>query len=136
MLALICWLSALLFSQSPSSQIVDGYMNTLSAFPGDSVELYLNSRYADTYNLKLYDLSGKAVSSFKIPVFLQSTLSTKPYENGFGYRLTKRIKVPQYKTSLESLGKPAGIKRFLGNPFEFQNITILSLVSFIRNIEA
>ena len=94
MLTLICWLSVFVSLQSPPSQIIDGYVNTLSAFPGDSIELFLNSRYPNTYNLKLYDLSGKEVSVFKLSVFPQSPSQIKPYENGYGYRLTKKIKVP------------------------------------------
>ena len=51
MIALICWLSGFLSLQPPSSQIIDGYTNTLSAFPGDSIELYLNARFPNTLTL-------------------------------------------------------------------------------------
>lgn len=75
--------------------IIDGYANKLSAFPGDSIELYLNAdQRKDNYKLKLYDLGGKEVANYSLTVFPQTIVNDKPYENGFGYSLTKRIKVP------------------------------------------
>lgn len=83
-----------LFSAAPSLQIIDGYSSRMSAFPGDSIALYLNSNLASNYNLKLYDLSGKEVSNFRMHVFPQTPLGPKAYEQGFCYRQTRKVMVP------------------------------------------
>ena len=76
-------------------EIIDGYTNNLSAFPGDSIDLYLNaSRMSSSYDLKLYDLVGRQVYKIKIPVFPQTISMSNPFENGYGYKMSARISIP------------------------------------------
>jgi hypothetical protein len=83
------------------SIVTDGYSDKLSAFPGDSLDLYINSYYdAKNYPLHLYDMSGKPVARFSMDLFAQSTTIANPYENGFGYRRTKRVKVPNLPSGI------------------------------------
>lgn len=83
------------FLQQFQTEIIDGYPNKLSAFPGDSIELHLNyTEYSRNHNLKLYDLSEKVVASLTIKVSPQSVTNKQPYEAGFGYRRTCKIAVP------------------------------------------
>lgn len=86
-----------IFSHLPSSPtIIDGYTNRQSAFPGESVDLYLNATHiSHNYLLRLFDLSGKEVVNYKISVFPQTISNSDPFENGFGYKLTKTILVPE-----------------------------------------
>lgn len=77
------------------SQIIDGYTHKLSAFAGDSIEIYLNAAaYSPKYHLQLYDLSEKIVFSQTVRVFPQPVVNQRPYEAGFGYRRTCKIAVP------------------------------------------
>jgi hypothetical protein len=95
MIAIILLVTNLLLPETQKVEIVDGYTNTLSSFPGDSLALYLNSSdTASRYNLKMYDLSGKVVWANVISVSPQTISNTKPYENGFGYRMTTKVRVP------------------------------------------
>src|SRR5262245_46511711 len=81
--------------QQSQSEIIDGYTNKISAFPGDSIELYLNAtRHSKNHTLQLYDLSEKIVFSQTIRVSPQSVTSERPYETGFGYKRTCTIAVP------------------------------------------
>lgn len=80
--------------QQLQSEIIDGYTNKISTFPGDSIELYLNARLSGKHNLQLYDLSEKTVFSQTIQVFPQSVTNPRSYEAGFGYRRTCKIAVP------------------------------------------
>lgn len=100
-LFLVSMLHASLFSPPGLTGVIDGYTNRQSAFPGDSLELYLNARTATTnYALKLYDLSGKEVMRLTSDVFPQSQPGSKAYEEGFRYRLTKKFKVPDVPSGI------------------------------------
>lgn len=84
-----------------ATSIVDGYMNTLSAYPGDTVSLYLNATAKDErYKLKLYDLSGNVVHQATVSVFPQKTSSEKPYEAGFGYFRSCKTVLPNLPSGL------------------------------------
>ena len=94
MLSLFLWITLIVPFAEPSAVVIDGYADRISAFPGDSIELYLNASFKTTYNLRLYDLSGKPVYTVRVPISPQVRSNVKPSENGFGYRLTKKVAVP------------------------------------------
>ena len=92
---------SLFLIQQPQLEIIDGYTSKLSAFPGDSIDLYLNAtRLSGNYNLKLYDLSGRQVHSVRIAVFPQTISTSNPSENGYGYSATTRISVPDLTSGM------------------------------------
>jgi len=94
-------LHVLLFMQQQPSEILDGYSNKISVLPGDSVELYLNAKTAKkNHALKLYDLSRKEVLSVNSKIFPQSPANENPFENGYGYRITTKIKVPELPSGI------------------------------------
>lgn len=81
--------------------IVDGYANSLSFFPGDSIELYLNARtHVTDYRLRLFNLRQEEVASYQMGVFPQSTRTENPSENGYGYVPTKKVIVPDLKSGV------------------------------------
>jgi hypothetical protein len=93
--------SLLIPSIGHSSAIIDGYTNSVSCFAGDSLELYLNAASAiSNYDLKLYDVRGNEVANFLMKVFPQNVRDEKPYQNGFYYSVTKKIKMPPLKSGL------------------------------------
>jgi len=83
------------------TQIIDGYTFPMSVFAGDSVALYLNAtETTKDFPARLFDINGKEVASFVIPVYPQVVNKDKPYKNGYGYRLSAKIKVPTLKSGL------------------------------------
>lgn len=91
----------LLSFQQLQPEIIDGYANKLSVYPGDSVDLYLNASFNfERCPLKLFDLSGNVSYTFKSTVFPQSQRNEKPHELGFGYKRTCRIAMPEMKSGI------------------------------------
>jgi hypothetical protein len=96
MISTLALLLNFLFYPLPADGIVDGYTNVMSAFPGESIEMYLNStEYFSNRPIHLYSLEGTIVASYKISVFPQFAQADKAHENGFGYQVTGKIVVPQ-----------------------------------------
>ncbi len=97
MLTLIALISLL----PTSDLIIDGYSDRLSVKPGDSITLYVNVRQASMdYNLKLYDLGNTEVAQFKVQVAPQEKTNRKAWEEGFGYKATARILIPNLKSGV------------------------------------
>jgi hypothetical protein len=95
MLFLSLWLT-FFPAEQVRCEIIDGYTNKLSAFPGDSIDLHLNaSRISGSYHLTLHDLAGRHVYKIKIPVFPQTVSMSNPSEDGYGYKVTARICTPE-----------------------------------------
>jgi hypothetical protein len=81
--------------------ISDGYVNHLSVKPGDSLTVYINSfERKEGYNLKLYNLKGDVVAKFQTTIFPQERTKDEPWKNGFGYKPTLKIKVPDLKSGV------------------------------------
>ncbi len=81
--------------------IIDGYTNRMSAFAGDSIELYLNAPWnKDAQPVRLFNLEGKVVAQYTMHVFPQQRSQEIPYQNGFGYKLTKRVAVPSLQSGI------------------------------------
>lgn len=81
--------------------VVDGYSYPLSVLPGDSVNLYLNTTQKEAnYPIKLFDLAGNEVAEYKAEVYPQLANPDKPWENGFGYKPTLKVKVPRLKSGV------------------------------------
>lgn len=100
-LHLICSLFIGTSSFSGTGSVIDGYMNRTSAFPGDSVELYLHApKDIPAQSIRLFDLKGNEVARFSMRVFPQEINQAKAYEHGYGYKLTRRIATPDLKSGV------------------------------------
>src|SRR5688572_22486398 len=75
--------------------IRDGYIDRLSAFPGDSVTIYINADTTASIDLELFDLNGKVVATFPTLVFAQAAPAENAYEDGYNYKPTTKIIVPE-----------------------------------------
>lgn len=90
-----------LFIGASSLSGIDGYMNRTSAFPGDSVELYLHApKDIPAQSIRLFDLKGNEVARFTMRVFPQEIKQADAYANGYGYKLTRRIATPDLKSGV------------------------------------
>jgi hypothetical protein len=97
---LFLWIG-FVFAPDSENVISDGYVNHLSVRPGDSLIVYINAfEKRDAYNLKLYDLKGDVVSKFQAAIFPQQKTKEEPWKNGFGYKPTLKIKVPDLKSGV------------------------------------
>ncbi len=81
--------------------ILDGYVSNMSVQVGDSLTVYLNAgEKNDSYTLRLYNLKGDVVAKFTTAVFPQERSKNEPWKNGFGYKPTLKIKVPNLKSGV------------------------------------
>lgn len=87
-------------SGQPVIEIRDGYLDRLSAFPGDSVSLYLNASMTGQYQVKLYDVLGNIVFQTAVSVYPQVPPSATAYEQGFGYQRSIQVQVPRLASGI------------------------------------
>jgi hypothetical protein len=90
-------------SLSPEKEnlISDGYVSSMSVKAGDSLTVYINSfERKEGYTLKLYNLKGDVVAKFQAVIFPQERTKDEPWKNGFGYKPTLKIKVPNLKSGV------------------------------------
>lgn len=81
--------------------IADGYVDRLSVHVGDSLSVFINAHMKkEDFVLKLYNLKGDLVARYRVNVFPQEKRKDKPWENGFGYKLTLKIKVPSLRSGV------------------------------------
>jgi hypothetical protein len=121
---LLTFLTTLLFSDV---YIKDGYTDKLSAYPGETVQLFLNASADTTMDVELYDLAGNVVHTFRINVFQQETPKGKAYENGFDYKSTATIVVPNL---------PSGVYQFENSvPFIVKNKNPKIVILYSANTE-
>ena len=81
--------------------IIEGYCDKISVSPGDSLTVYVNAgEKRDNYELKLMDLQGKKVAGYYANVFSQEHQKDKPWEKGYGYKASLKIKVPYLKSGV------------------------------------
>lgn len=89
---------------SPNHQnpkIADGYVYPLSVLTGDSVSVYINAtEKQEDKELRLFDLKGKEVASFKATLYPQNRVEDRPWEYGFGYKPNLKIAVPDLKSGV------------------------------------
>ncbi len=81
--------------------MVDGYADVISCSHGDSITLYLNGKSVNKkHRISMTNLSGKEVAIFESVLFPQKISTENPYQVGFGYRPTARIKVPKLQSGV------------------------------------
>jgi hypothetical protein len=83
------------------ANIYDGYSNRMSVLPGDSVHLYFNASHeSKSQAVRLFDLNGNVAASFVMDLFPQEFPRGKAYENGFDYRKTATVLIPELRSGL------------------------------------
>ncbi len=81
--------------------ISDGYVSSMSVKAGDSLTIYINSfERKEGYTLKLYNLKGDVVAKYQTLIFPQERTKNEAWKNGFGYKPTLKIKVPNLKSGV------------------------------------
>ena len=86
---------------SCSSPVIDGYTDKISYTDTDSISIFINSKKEiNKFDLTINDLQGNSVKTIQSSVFPQKMQSDKPYQNGFGYKETVRIKNPKLKSGV------------------------------------
>jgi hypothetical protein len=100
-LTFILWLFKLIALISQGPVITDGYCYPLSVMPGDSLNVYFNAVEKLTgHPIKLYDLDGKEVYTFRGNFFPQEVVGQKPWETGFGYKPSLKTVAPRLKSGV------------------------------------
>src|SRR5882757_1035627 len=77
-------------------EVITGYTNKVSYFPGEEIEVFLQSdKYRDC-GLGLYNINGELVFRSKAALFHQSVSLEEPWKNGFGFKSSGKIIVPPW----------------------------------------
>ncbi len=76
------------------SNLVSGYTDKTSYFPGDEIEVFLQSTTGLECGLGFFDINGSQVFRTNIPLFTQAISSNEPSKNGYNFKLNARIKLP------------------------------------------
>jgi hypothetical protein len=79
--------------------IITGYTNKVSYFPGEVVDVFLQSSVRLDCGLGFYDVNGQLAFRSKASVFPQTISSAEPWKNGFEFKSNGKIILP---TSLAS----------------------------------
>jgi hypothetical protein len=79
---------------SCSGIVSAGYTNRTSYLPGEDMLVYLDANSSAICSLGIYDVHGKLVFKINANVFSQQKENDKAWENGFGYDVTAKIKLP------------------------------------------
>src|SRR5258708_30641963 len=97
----ILWFFSLIALTPQGPVITDGYCYPLSVMPGDSLTVYFNAVEKLTDQpIKLSDLEGKEVFTFRGNFFPQEAAGQKPWEAGFGYKPSLKTIAPPLKSGV------------------------------------
>ena len=92
---------ALIMFSCKKTRIVDGYTDRFAYFSGDSIRLYLNGEtQLDNFELDLKDLNGKLYERYRIDLEPQKIQNDSAYKNGFGYKATAEIQLPELSSGI------------------------------------
>jgi hypothetical protein len=79
--------------------IITGYTNKLSYFPGEEVEVFLQSDNYYDCGLGFYNVNGELIFRSKASLSPQPAPPTEPWKNGFGFKSNGRIILPPWLKS-------------------------------------
>jgi hypothetical protein len=79
--------------------VITGYTDKVSYFPGEAVDVFLQSSDSLDCGLGFYDIHGQLAFHTKVSVFPQRVSPAEPWENGFKFRSNGNVILP---TSLAS----------------------------------
>jgi hypothetical protein len=74
--------------------VLMGYTEQSSYFPGDYILVYLDASSRQDCALGIYDVFGKLVFQTNVTIAPQAMQIDKPWENGFGYSIPAQIELP------------------------------------------
>jgi len=84
-----------LATDSPCKEnVLQGYTDHTSYLAGEKMLVYVHSNSPQNCCLNIYDVLGRVVLRVRVNLFPQTMQSEKPWENGFGYRVSAEIKLP------------------------------------------
>src|SRR5271170_2846456 len=79
-------------TSSPCSKnILTGYTNRTSYLPGDNMLVYLDASTSLNCDLGIYNTFGALLFQAKAILFPQTKKADKPWEKGFGYKVSAII---------------------------------------------
>ncbi len=85
---------------SPCGSAVSyGYTDKVSYFPGDDIEVFLQSSTTLNCGLDFYDIKGSVAFSSNVPLFTQLIWPTEPWANGYNFQFNGKIKLPSSTAS-------------------------------------
>ncbi|MBS1505850.1 MAG: hypothetical protein JSS79_04305 [Bacteroidetes bacterium] len=79
--------------------VLSGYTDKTSYFPGEEVQVYLQSASPFNCALGFFNIKGSLVFSLDVNLFHQDIQPDEPYKNGFKFLSNGKIKLPQGITS-------------------------------------
>lgn len=74
--------------------VLSGYTDKTSYFPGEEVQVYLQSASPFNCALNLFNISGSSVFSSNVSLFHQEIQPDEPSKNGFKFLSNGKIKLP------------------------------------------
>jgi len=80
-------------------EVITGYTNKVSYFPGEEVEVFLRSKDYHDCGLGLYNIDGELVFRSRVTLSSQPASPAEPWKNGFGYKSSGRIILPSWLKS-------------------------------------
>ncbi len=86
---------------SCGSSIEDGYTDQFSYYPNDHLSLFINGKSIENdYEIDIENINGDVVGTFKADIKPQKPSNHKPYQNGFGYKPTRDLTVPNLESGI------------------------------------
>jgi len=79
--------------------IITGYTNKISYFPGEEVELFLQSDKHFNCGLGIYTINGELIFRSEASPSPQSMTLSEPWKNGFGFKSSGKILLPPWLKS-------------------------------------
>ncbi len=86
-------------------RLLNGYADRLSYYPGDECNLYLSyNQNRPEANINILNLADETVDVIRTMVCPQDTLGNQPWEDGFGYEVTYKYRVPELPAGIYLVG--------------------------------
>ena len=82
-----------------ASNVLTGYTDKMSYFPGDKVEVFLQSDNSFECDLGVYDVQGNLIFKGGISLFPQAVSSDEPWRKGFNFMGNGKITLPSTLSS-------------------------------------
>ncbi len=77
-----------------ADSVIAGYIDKVSYFPGDEMEVFLQSNSKLECGLGFYTIKGSMAFSGNVSLFPQTILSDQPWKNGFNFIGNGKIRLP------------------------------------------
>ncbi len=74
--------------------VITGYTDKTSYYPGDSVTVFLQSSSSLQCGLNFYDVNGTLAFTANVSIYPQLTQPVEPWKNGFNFAGNGKVKLP------------------------------------------